>query len=106
MKGDVESLIKEQNEFLDSVKSRLLEINKDIDLFQDGKPVEPVYDESKRAYNRSLPKEYKKTDYMRNCIYWIEEFIEDRADIEKLRSVTTALQVHLSEIRQKYIQPK
>lgn len=40
-----------------------------------------------------------RTDYMRNCIFWIDEFLAGRTDREKLNNVLNSLQAHINTIR-------
>lgn len=56
----------------------------------------------RRIKHTDVPAETKKTDYMRNCIFWIDEFIEGRTDADRLNSAINALQVHLNDLRKEY----
>ena len=56
----------------------------------------------KRKKLKYEPKKFTTTDYMRNCIYWIDEYEADRADIGRLKSVIDALQIHLNDIKTKH----
>lgn len=54
---------------------------------------------AKSRENKIEPlKKMQTTDYMRNCIFWIDEFIAGRSNKEKLNSALESLQMHIDKI--------
>jgi len=61
----------------------------------------PKHHSVKLKIETKLIPEQKITDYMKNCIYWIEQYFEGNADYSKYWSATESLKNHIKECHKK-----
>jgi len=58
--------------------------------------------QNKKAQKQFIIQEISVVEYMRNCFFWVEEYIEGRTDRNSFHSALKALHEHISKLEQKY----